>query len=328
MAGEKFIVREHRGQMCIETADGRLIPQVAGGEGDDAESDAQKPAGDAGGTPSKEQKDLNAAASDASDDESDGDEPGKKLGEHEKVVSRKRYDREVARATTLEAELKGLGATPAEVKAALSRLKEYDSAAEQVRAEAEEARRAATRDDKREALKMEVRQLLEEDDPGLFEDIRELREEKALYRKAHNNSGLKVIQGLLEEHGVKVTGRTLTLFKRAIGDEINASDETNAAYWNPETMEQTVKAVFNTVATDLLNPILQAAGAESLTKVKERREATLKRAPSGGTPTMKDEDEAFASKHPTGSPQWHTEFKAWASKRQDAILDHYGVAVG
>jgi hypothetical protein len=136
---------------------------------------------------------------------------------------------------------------------------------------------------------------------------------------------MKVIDRLLTEHGIEADAETRSIYKEAIGNVINKTDETNAAFWNPETMESTVTTAFNVVAQKLINPVLRAAGVESLAKVKERREATLARAPVGGTPQMRDEDDAFSSKHPTGSPEWREEWKTWSNRKQDSILDHYGV---
>lgn len=311
---------EVNGRPCVlDPETGRLLLIPSGAD------DADRAAGEAGDDPSKERDDTEPDAEErALLGEEDGAAPDSGVAPKDDArIPKSRLDKALGKLK----EFRELGLTPSEARARLTEWQQFKDAEARVRQHAEEQRRAATRDDRRESLKRELHELLEEDNPGMFDTIRETRVEKDLFRRKHNADGEKVIRGLLSDYGITPSDRVVARMRTLIGTEINANEDTLAAYWDPASQEGAIKRAFRSVATELFDPMLQSQGSGTLDQARERREKTLSRATPSPGPSRIDElaSDAFSSKHPVGSPEWQDEFRKWSDKRQDDIWAAHGL---
>ena len=278
--------------------------------------------GDAGGDPSKaddedEDDEDEGDGEGSTGDNGDGDgTAGKQRSEN---IPRKRFDK----VNEKLAEFRGLGMSASEARNALEEWRQFKKLEKQVADEAEAARREATKDSKREALKDTVVDLLEEKFPGFKENQARAKRDSDLFKERHNADATEEIQRLAGEAGLVLNDRQLMRLRGAIRDELNSNEQLLEAFWTPATMKKAIKTAFSSVASDLYDPALQAADAGKLANLREKKERNVSRATAGGGPAVKTE--AFSSKHPVGSAEWQADWNKWSDKQQDAIFDAHGV---
>lgn len=287
------------------------------GEGDEG-------AGDAGGDPGEqddEDDDEEAGGDGEGDGAGDGDGTGKAGKEaRSESIPRKRFDSVNAKLK----EFRELGMSAAEARSALAEWRQFKKLEADVQKEREDAKKAANRDEKREALKGTVLDLIEEEIPGFKENAKRQARDRELFIERHNADAAEEIKRLATESGIVLNDRQFKRLRGAMRDELNENEELLDAYWKPGSMKAVIKKVFEVVAPDLYEPALQAADAGKLKSLRERKERNVSRATAGGGPAVKTD--AFSSKHPVGTPEWQEDWKAWSNRTQDAIFDAHGVS--
>lgn len=290
------------------------------------DGDGDADAGDAGGDPGKEDdEDLDDEDDEEGSDgeqsaSDDGDGSGKLGKERSENIPRKRFDKVNQRLK----EFRDLGMSPAEARAKLAKLQEYEKLEAQVRADEEAKRKEATRDAKRDAMDEAILDAIERKFPGFKANTARAARDRELFIERHNADAGEEIKRLATEAGLALSDRELKRLKNAIRDDINDNDELLDGFWSPQRTKSTIEKVFKVVANELYGPALQAAGAGKLAQLREKKERNMSRANAGAGPTVKTD--AFSSKHPVGSPEWQKDWQAWANREQDAIFDAHGVA--